>query len=154
GVASSTPATVSISIIAVNDAPSFTSDATLATVNEDATNPPGASIATLFAGKFSDPDAGASLSGVAVTANTATAAQGKWQYSTDSGVEGYDVGVVSNSAALALSAATLVRFLPAADFNGTPAALVVRALDNTYSGGFTTEGTIVNDRVFVDTTTN
>ena len=51
------------------------------------------------------------------------------------------------------AAATLIRFLPVANYNGTPPALVVRGLDNTYAGGWsTTAGS--ESRVTVNTTTN
>ena len=50
--------------------------------------------------------------------------------------------------ALALSAATQVRFLSVTDYNGTPPALSVRVLDDTYSGSFSTVGSAV----FVGTT--
>ncbi|MGB7248169.1 MAG: DUF4347 domain-containing protein, partial [Phormidesmis sp.] len=134
-----------------NQFPSFTGDATLAAVNEDTTDPAGETITNLFNGLFSDPDAGASLGGLAIVGNTANATtEGAWQYSTD-GTSWFDVSTVADDAtALVLSAATEVRFVPAADYNGTPPALTVRALDDTYAGGFTAGGT----RVAVDTSTN
>ncbi|NJL49375.1 MAG: DUF4347 domain-containing protein [Leptolyngbyaceae cyanobacterium SM2_5_2] len=125
-----------------NTAPSFTSDATLSAINEDTLSSTGDTLTNLFAGKFSDPDAGSSLGGVAVVGNTANAAtQGTWQYSTDSGSNWFDVGsVADDNSALALSAATRVRFLPVAEYNGTPPSLTVRALDNTQTA-FTNGGT-------------
>ena len=50
-----------------------------------------------------------------------------------------------------LSADTLVRFVPAADFDGAPAALVVRGLDDTYAGGFSSTAGGSENRVSVDT---
>ena len=135
----------------LNSAPSFTSNATLSAVNEDTLSPNGDTVANLFAGKFSDPDTGASLGGVAIVGNTANAGtEGKWQYSTNSGTNWFDVGTVADDAtALALSAATKVRFVPVANYNGTPSSLTLRALDNTQTT-FTAGGT----RTTVNTAVN
>ncbi|HAX89121.1 MAG TPA: hypothetical protein DCY91_23360, partial [Cyanobacteria bacterium UBA11370] len=141
--------TSTVSITGINDAPSFTGNATLAAINEDTTNPSGNTISTLFSGLFSDPDSGSSLSGIAVVGNTATNSQGIWQYSTN-GTTWSNIGTVDNSTALALSASTRVRFVPATNYNGTPTSLTVRALDNTYSGNFSTNST----RRTLNTTTN
>jgi hypothetical protein len=150
GTAGSLGANKAITILS-NTSPSFTANANLTTVAEDTTNPSGQTISTVFNGLFSDPDAGASLSGVAVVGNTANATtQGTWQYSTD-GTTWFDVGTVADSAtALALSASTVVRFVPVANYNGAPPALTVRAIDNTYTSGFTSGGTRIN----VNTGTN
>lgn len=139
-----------IAVNAVNDAPSFTGNATLASVTQNTPNPTGSTIASLFGSLFSDPDAGASLSGLAIVGNTADSnTQGQWQYSLD-GTTWINVGTVADGAtALALSAATQLRFVPVSGYNGTPAGLTVRALDDTYAGGFTNGTT----RVTVDTTT-
>ncbi|MFN5857624.1 MAG: FG-GAP-like repeat-containing protein, partial [Pseudanabaenaceae cyanobacterium] len=134
----------------INTAPSFTSNATLGAINEDTLNPTGDTIANLFAGKFSDPDAGANLSGVAIVGNPANGGtEGKWQYSTDS-TNWFDVGTVADdTTALALSATTKVRFVPVANYNGTPSSLTLRALDNTQTT-FTAGGT----RTTVNATVN
>ena len=86
------------------------------------------------------------------TANAGT--QGTWQYSTNGGTNWFAIGTVTDGAtALAVSSSTLIRFLPVANYNGTPPALVVRGLDNTYAGGYsTTAGS--ETRVTVNTTTN
>ena len=86
------------------------------------------------------------------TANAGT--QGTWQYSTNGGTNWFAIGTVADDAtALAISSSTLIRFVPVADYNGTPPALVVRGLDNTYAAGFsTTAGS--ETRVNVNTTTN
>nr|CAM76811.1 HEMAGGLUTININ/HEMOLYSIN-RELATED PROTEIN [Magnetospirillum gryphiswaldense MSR-1] len=123
-------------IAAVNDAPVMTASATLSSVVEDNTAPGGASVLALFNGNFSDVDSGASLAGVAVIGNPITAS-GVWQYSSNNGTTWADVdGVNDSSAALALSAATKLRFVPAADFNGAAPALTVRGIDNSYAGGW------------------
>ncbi len=143
--------TASVTVTSVNDAPTL-AGGTLAAVLEHTASPAGQSIAAIFAGKFSDVDAGSSLSGIAVVGNAAAAAtQGAWQYSTNSGGNWHAVGTVADGAtALALNAATLVRFVPEAHFNGTPPGLVVRALDDTYAGGFTSNAT----RASVNTASN
>jgi VCBS repeat-containing protein len=116
---------------------------TLSAVDEDTVSPAGAAINTLAGLNFTDVDAGASLSGVAVIANTANAAtQGIWQYSTN-GTNWYNIGTVTGNSAVALSATSLVRFVPALNFNGTPPSLTVRALDNTYAEGFTNGAVLV-----------
>jgi parallel beta-helix repeat protein/predicted outer membrane repeat protein len=133
-----------------NDAPVVT-PGTLAAVAEDTANPPGQSVGTIFAADFTDPDPSATISGILVSANTANAVtEGAWQFSTDSGASWFDIGAVSDASALALSAATLIRFVPVADFFGDPAALLVFGLDNTYAGGFTAGNTTAH----VSTTPN
>jgi hypothetical protein len=152
GVDTSAAQTFTITINPVNDAPRFTGDATLAAIQEDATNPGGSSITNLFGSLFSDPDQGATLGGIAIVGNTANPnIQGKWQYSTDSGTNWSDIGTVADdAAALALSATTLVRFVPFANYSGTPPALTVRALDNSYSAGYSSGTT----RVTLNTSPN
>jgi hypothetical protein len=139
GLSNSAIATSTVQVVAVNDAPFFTNDATLAAIFEEATNPAGASITTLFADKFSDPDANSSLSGVAIYLNEAEPTQGQWQYSLN-GATWSDVGAVGGGSGVALSVSTLIRFLPAANFNGTPTGRFwMAAIDNTYTGNFTTD---------------
>lgn len=139
GDGSSSSATSTLSITQVNNPPSFTSGATLAAVNEDTANPAGATVSSLFNSRFSDPDTAYTpadtLGGVAITADASVSAtQGVWQYTTD-GSTWYDVGTVSTSAALLLPSSSLVRFLPAANYHGTPGGLTVHAVDS--SGGLT-----------------
>jgi VCBS repeat-containing protein len=134
GTINSNTASRTISVAGQNDAPSVTS-ATLASVAEDTTSPAGQTVATLFTGHFNDPDnPTATISGIAVIGNTATI-EGTWAYSTNSGADWFAIGTVGNTGnALALSASTLIRFVPAADFNGSPPSLTVHGLDDTYSG--------------------
>ncbi|MEH1816885.1 MAG: DUF4347 domain-containing protein [Nostoc sp.] len=148
-LATSSSSTLTIAANDNNAAPTLTGNATLAEVAQNTTNPSGSTLSSLFGSLFSDPDTGASLSGLAIVGNTATT-QGRWEYSTD-GTNWASVGAVADDAtALALSATTLVRFVPLTGYNGTPPGLTVRALDNSYSNGFT-NGTI---RVTVNTTSN
>jgi VCBS repeat-containing protein len=140
--------------LAVNDAPTL-GNGTLAAIAEDTASPAGESVATIFAGQFADIDSGASSSGIAVVGNTANAGtQGTWQYSTNAGTNWFAVGTVAdNATALALSSTTLVRFVPVANYNGTPPALTVRGLDNTYVAGFSTTAG-AETRVTINTATN
>ena len=78
----------------------------------------------------------AALAGVAVTANAATAAQGRWQYDAGSGWT--DLPAVALTTPFLLKGADQLRFLPTADWNGTPGALSVRLIDN--SAGAVTSG--------------
>ena len=131
--------TLSIDVTPTNDAPTFTGSATLAAVAEDAANPTGATVASLFGGLFHDID-GDSLAGVAVVANPATAAQGAWQYFN--GTAWVDLGAYSEASALVLAAGTSLRFAPAANFNGAAPALSAHLIDN--SGGAVTAGALVS----------
>src|SRR5690606_27993620 len=47
---------------------------------------------------------------------------------------------------------TLVRFVPVADFNGTPGGLTIRALDGTYTGDFSASG-VSETRATLNTST-
>jgi len=128
-------ATVLVNVTPVNDAPR-SSNATLATINEDTANPAGVAIGLLVGPSFQDPDRGSSLSGIAITSNIALTTLGRWQYSLN-GTTWLPVGTVVPATSLALAATTQLRFLPGKDYFGRPTALSFRALDETYSGGFT-----------------
>jgi len=138
----------------VNNAPTL-GNGTLASVAEDTASPDGQTVSAIFSGQFADIDSGASFAGIALVGNTANAGtQGVWQYSTNAGANWFAIGPVADGGtALAVSSSTLIRFVPVANYNGTPPSLVVRGLDNTYAGGFsTTAGS--ETRVTVNTTTN
>ncbi|PWC68100.1 hypothetical protein, partial [Azospirillum sp. TSH58] len=123
------------SVTPVNDAPVATGTAaTLPTVAEDTANPAGASVSSLFGHLFSDAadavsggSAADTLAGVVVIGNAATAAQGAWQYWTGGGWA--DIGAVGGGNGLLLAANTALRFVPAANWNGTTPALTVRLVD-------------------------
>ncbi|WP_354255943.1 VCBS domain-containing protein [Bradyrhizobium sp. F1.13.3] len=127
---------VTININGTNDAPTLDST-TLASVTGNESNPGGATIVSLFTDKFHDVDTGASFTAVAVTSDTASAAQGIWQYELHGTDQWVDIGLVSDTSALVLSTDTLIRFVPADGFTGTPDALGVHALDDTYTGAIT-----------------
>jgi hypothetical protein len=128
-----------VTVNAVNDAPTRTdaTPVTLPTVSEDAgTTPPGATVQTLFAGKFQDGrdevtngSAHNNLAGIAITANGTTAAQGTWQYSTDGGTTWQSIPTVSVNHAFVLATTDMLRFSPAANYAGTPGTLDARLVD-------------------------
>ena len=127
---------VNVDIVNVNDSPTVGS-ASVPAITEGTTNPPGESILNLFSGSFNDVDPGSSMSGILITHNPENASQGVWQYSTDAGSNWFDVGTIAYPSSLALDVSTLIRFVPTTDYNGTPSGLSLRALDNSYPGGFT-----------------
>lgn len=142
--------TSTVSVTAVNDAPGFSAGATLGAVAEDTTAPAGATVAALLGANFTDPD-GNLLAGVAIAGEAANpATQGKWQYSTNGGTNWYDVSAsaVSTSNALLVSSTSLLRFLPVANYNGTPGALTVFAVDDSSATVFSSGST----RATFDTT--
>jgi VCBS repeat-containing protein len=131
-----------VTVTPVNDAPLANGSASLAAVDEDTLAPAGASVVSLFVGNFDDSaDTGNpaqnQLAGVAVRGITVEASQGHWQYSTDGGASWSNFGAVSDANALSLGLTDRLRFLPAADYNGTPNSLSVRLIDNSVavSGG-------------------
>jgi hypothetical protein len=147
--------TASITVTGLNDAPGL-GGAALVPVLADDPNPPGATIASLFGGSFVDVDAGAGFAGLAVIGNTADAvAQGVWQYSSDGGASWFAVGSVNDGAsALALASGAHVRFVPVASFEGSPPPLVVRGLDDTYTGGFSSTAGGSEARTNIDSSSN
>ncbi|MCU0525936.1 MAG: tandem-95 repeat protein [Elainella sp. Prado103] len=149
--------TVNITVGSINDAPTRSaSSVTLAAVNEDAANPVGAKVSSLLNPVFRDGkdnqtakggSAANNLAGIAITNNEANGStQGKWQWFD--GVDWQNIPTASSvpplstSAAFVLAADTFVRFLPNANYNGTPGNLAVRLIDD--SAGAVTIGTRVD----------
>jgi len=128
--------TVALTVTNVADAP-VTGTATLAAVAEDTTSPSGATVSSLLTA-YSDADSNA-LAGIAISADASTPAQGAWQYSLNSGASWSSVGSVSPSSALLLSATARLRFVPVADYFGTPGGLTLHAIDASGSRTFTTD---------------
>jgi hypothetical protein len=149
GSLDSNTATFVIDVTPVNDAPLLNDNAIVPAVLQGTTDPPGRKISSLFDEVVTDPD-GDALAGIAVVLNPADDDQGTWQYSTDNGATWFDIGTVGTTTALALSASSSLRFLPEPFFTGDPSPLVVRALDSTFAGAFTSGAT----RQTVDVTTN
>lgn len=139
--------TVTIAVTGVNDRPTLSSSAKLLTLGEDASPATGPTVATLFGGRFGDVDSGASLGGVLVTANAATAGQGTWLYKAVGGAwTAIPTSGLSTTHALALDADTQIKFVPALNYNGTPGVLTVYAADDQYAGGFSTSaGAVLAD---------
>lgn len=141
-----------------NLAPVLTGNATFPTVTQG-TTPTGQLISTLFpfgAGNLvtdAGPDATPSLTGIAVVGNGADpATEGVWEYSTDGTTWTAIPAAPTPAAAVMLSAASQVRFVPVAAYTGaaTDTPLTVRAVDNTYAGGFSTNGAPVTQDVSVN----
>ncbi|HZV53953.1 MAG TPA: tandem-95 repeat protein, partial [Rhodocyclaceae bacterium] len=158
GLMDATPATGTLTLTPANDAPTRTAaSVSLASVPEDTANPAGATVSSLFAPAFSDVAdqvAGGSsanaFAGVAIVANGANAAsEGVWQWYNGSSWTAIGTSV-STGSALTLSAGTLVRFLPNANWNGTPGSLTARLIDD--SAGAVTSGNVVNVTVSGGTT--
>ena len=167
-----TTRTFSVTVKPSNDAPVVLDGATqtLAPVSEDtsAAAITGDTIANLFAGNFSDPNdqvnnasitatggtSADSFWGVAITNLSVNSAQGEWQYSTDGGTTWAAIGSRTDANALLLDATAKVRFEPAADFFGTPAALKVRLVETNNNGDTTaTTGSLTSGQT-VSTATN
>jgi VCBS repeat-containing protein len=143
-------ATTSFNITPVNDAPTATAaTVSLTGVNEDTTNPAGATVGSLFSSVFSDAkDAPApnSFIGVAIVNQITNVSQGTWEWlDTSNGWQ--PINSVSTAGALFLDTATKVRFLPALDFNGVPNSLQARLVEtgalNNFSNPATT-GDLLN----------
>ena len=168
-----TTRTFSVTVKPSNDAPVVLlggATQTLAPVSEDtsAAAITGDTIANLFAGNFSDPNdqvnnasitatggtSADSFWGVAITNLSVNSAQGEWQYSTDGGTTWAAIGSRTDANALLLDATAKVRFVPAADFFGTPAALKVRLVETNNNGDTTaTTGSLTSGQT-VSTATN
>ncbi|VTU22034.1 cadherin-like domain-containing protein [Variovorax sp. RA8] len=139
---------LSTSVANVNDRPTAI-DAVLAAGVEDQQGQPApaATAASLFGGGYGDAtdnqagvtgggNAATPFGGIAIVGNAATAAEGGWQYSTDSGASWTTVPTgASDGSAVLLPPDAQLRFVPAADYNGTPGALTVRVSDTAVAAG-------------------
>lgn len=156
GYLDSNVATATVTINPINDAPVFDGGATfgLAPIEEDETDNAGTAIIDLIAsggaGAITDVDASPQQGLALVGAN---AANGAWQFSTNKGVDWNLVGVPDEENALLLAAdvdaqdepLTIIRFVPAPDFNGTiVGALTFRAWDRTSGANGTTANISTN----------
>ncbi|MEM7705947.1 MAG: integrin alpha [Pseudomonadota bacterium] len=94
--------------------------------SEDESNPLDYRLDLTFAPNYVDVDP---FAGAAVTADASSGSEGQWQYSTD-GVDWFPMPtLLSNTAAVVLTGESSLRFVPAANFFGTPGALTVRLWD-------------------------
>lgn len=135
--------TFNMTVNAVNDAPVASGSSSLAAVDEDTANPAGGTVSALFSARFDDStdtvaggSSANSLAGVAIIGSTVNAAQGQWQYYN--GSSWVNVGTRTTASTLLLPVGDSLRFLPAANWFGTPASLSVRLIDN--SSGAVTRG--------------
>jgi hypothetical protein len=107
-------------------------DLRLSDVDEDASDPPGDSVAAVLASAGGDPifdiDPGA-LQGIAVVA--VDDSHGTWQFSVDAGSSWTDFGAVGDASAVLLDTSAQLRFVPARDFAGPAGELTFRAWDQT-----------------------
>ncbi len=126
--------TITVTVNPVPDKPVVTGAVALGAVNEDTLDPSGVTVTSLMTGHFTDAD-GNTLAGIAISHDASTSGQGVWQYSVNSGATWSAVGSVSSSDALLLDASSLLRFVPSANWNGTPGSLTIHAIDNSGTNG-------------------
>src|SRR4029077_10045232 len=128
---------LSETITAANDAPTTSGSATLTAINEDTTAPTGASVTSLFSGNFSDAtdtvSGGSSantLAGIAISSYTVDATKGAWQYSTNGGASWTALGAATTTTAITVNASDMLRFVPAANYNGAATALSANLIES------------------------
>ena len=118
---------------AVNEAPLLDASAALvfSDVAENALDPPGDTVAALLGSAGTDPiaDADGDPEGIAVVG--VDDGNGTWQYSTNAGGSWTAFGTVSDGSAVLLDGASMIRFVPNADYAGTAGDLTFRAWDQT-----------------------
>jgi hypothetical protein len=141
--------TFRVTVTPVNDAPLLDNAGamTLAAIDEDPVTNPGTLVRDIVASaggdRITDVDQGA-LEGIAVTA--VDNAHGTWQYTINNGRTWLPFGTPTAGTArlLGSDAGTRVRFVPAANWNGTvDAGLTFRAWDHTTGGnGGTADATL------------
>ncbi|MCY2987092.1 MAG: Ig-like domain-containing protein, partial [Planctomycetota bacterium] len=133
----SSAATKTINVTAMNDAPVLdnTGTMTLTAINQDDVSSSGTLVSAIISSaggdRITDVETGA-VEGIAVTAAVNT--NGDWQYTTDSGTTWTAFGTPSHTVArlLAVNATTKVRFVPNANWNGTvDPGITFRAWDQT-----------------------
>ncbi len=133
--------TVTLTVNPANDAPTrLLAGVVLGASLEDAASPNQATVASLFGAAFSDArdeqsgfggTAANNLAGIVVTANAATAGQGVWQYSADGSTGWTTIGTgLTSASGLFLPAGYTLRFVPNANWNGTPGNLTARLVDD------------------------
>jgi VCBS repeat-containing protein len=123
---------VVVTITGTNDAPTVIGGTSQAlTAGTEDTAPAGQTVSSLLGSHFSDVDDNASLAAVAIVSN-GTSTSGTWQRSTD-GSSWTNIGTASDASAVLVHTASFLRFLPAANFNGTAPSLSVRLVDDTQS---------------------
>lgn len=127
----SQPATKTVNVMALNDAPLLdnSGNPALVSIAEDISNVSnsGTLVLAVIGTSIADVDAPA-LRGIAVVETDNN--NGHWQYSTNAGATWLNFDVVTESAARLLATNAAIRFAPGTNFNGT-AAIACRAWDQT-----------------------
>lgn len=135
---SSTTDTASITVSAVNDAPTLTiATPVLTTITEDDTSNAGQTVAAIVGATIGDVDSGA-LQGIALTG--VNNGNGSWQYSLDGGSTWTTVGSLAATTGILLRDTDRVRFLPDAQ-NATSGSFTYLAWDRTSSSAGSTVST-------------
>jgi hypothetical protein len=148
----SAPVSFTITVTGQNDAPVLddSGNMTLNAINEDVANAsnPGTLVSDIIASaggdRITDVDAGA-IEGIAVIAVNNT--NGAWQYSIDNGTNWlpFNSPDATTARLLASNATTRIRFVPAANFNGTVnPGITFRAWDQTSGTNGATADTSTN----------
>ena len=140
-------------IIAVNDAPTVSGGTTvsLAAISEDTLNPAGDTVANIFGSRFADTAdnvAGGSapntFAGIMIGINNANpSTQGVWQVFT--GGSWIDLPSLSPTNTYLVSSSDSLRFVPNANYSGTPGTIVVLLIDD--SAGPVVTGTRLDSSV-------
>lgn len=135
GAKTSPPATITITINPVNDAPELdpTCVMTMESINEDSPPTSGRQVSAIISSGeqggtrdcITDKDE-TTTEGFAVIETSS--ANGVWQYSTDGGASWLDFGAVSDTSAVLLSGTGRIRFVPNPNFNGS-SSFTFRAWD-------------------------
>ncbi len=110
-------------------APNANGNQTLDSILEDLTTPSGKLVSSIFSASYTDTDNDKFI-GVIVTSNLSQSSEGEWQWSSDGGVNWNNISTsLSETEGLFVSEKDYIRFLPAANFNGSPGDLNVRLID-------------------------
>jgi hypothetical protein len=139
-----TTGTISLTVTAVNNAPSLSGGPFILPGSNEDTPSSGTLVSAILSGlTYSDLDTGA-LSGIAITARTGN---GGWQYSTE-GVTWTGLGTVSGTNALLLAGGTQIRYVPDGK-NGESATFTFQGWDQS-SGTASSNGTAQNANASVN----
>jgi hypothetical protein len=132
---------IDVEVSPVNDAPILSGGTELDSIDRNS-NPAGQTVRDLVEPFVTDVDAGDQLAGIGIVSNDSPPSEGSWQYFDVVGNQWRDIGVVDPAvspgtiSAVKISADTLIRFLPAVGFAGTPSTLEFFAIDSSDTGPF------------------